>query len=217
MILKLNFTRSGRNDRRKSLGAPGRVGRFPEKTDEQLAKTDAKLDRIAEMLRGVSNNQGKVAETSAQIDRFSEMDDHHLEELLYRTTFKTPKTIAREFFFNLLEINPVVAGKSFEIIHSGFHASRAGTEEAYDLVLFNKDTVFIFEVNDQVHPKDIETLIHRKGGNFPLLFPQYCDFQRHLGLATFSITDAVLEEALSRGVTVLQRRGDLIETSPAAA
>ena len=187
-----------------------------KKTDEQLAKTDAKLDRIAEMLGGVSNNQGKVAKTSAQIDRFSEMDDHHLEELLYRTTFKTPKTIAREFFFNLLEINPVVAGKSFEIIHSGFHTSRVGIEEAYDLVLFNKDTVFIFEVNERVHFKDIEKLIHRKGGNFPLLFPQYRDFQRHLGLATFSIEDAVLEEA-SRGVTVLQRRGDLIETLPAAA
>ena len=33
-----------------------------KKTDEQLAKTDAKLDRIAEMLGGVSNNQGKIAE-----------------------------------------------------------------------------------------------------------------------------------------------------------
>ena len=33
-----------------------------QKTDEQIAKTDAKLDRIAEMLRGVSNNQGKIAE-----------------------------------------------------------------------------------------------------------------------------------------------------------
>ena len=33
-----------------------------QKTDEQIAKTDAKLDRIAEMLGGVSNNQGKMAE-----------------------------------------------------------------------------------------------------------------------------------------------------------
>ena len=33
-----------------------------QKTDEQIAKTDAKLDRIAEMLGGVSNNQGKIAE-----------------------------------------------------------------------------------------------------------------------------------------------------------
>ena len=44
-----------------------------------------------------------------------------------------------------------------------------------------------------------------------------CATRHNLGLATFSIEDAVLEEALSRGVTVLQRRGDLIETIPAAA
>ena len=107
--------------------------------------------------------------------------------MLHRATFKTPKTIAREFFFNLLEINPVVAGEPFEIIHSGFRTSRAGIEETYDLVLFNKDTVFIFEVNERVHFKDIEQLIHRKGSNFPLLFPQR-NLQCQLGLATFSIS-----------------------------
>jgi len=168
------------------LATPGRVGRVPEKTDEQLVKTDA-----------------KIAEMSAKMDRISEMDDNHLEELLHRAIFKTPKTIAREFFLNLLEINPVVAGESFEIIHSGFHTSRVCIEEAYDLVLFNKDTVFIFEVNDRVHHKVIATLIKRKGGNFPLLFPEYREFQRYLGLATFSIEDDVLQEALDRGVTVL--------------
>ena len=41
--------------------------------------------------------------------------------------------------------------------------------------------------------------------------------RQNLGLATFSIEDAVLEEALNRRVTVLQRRGDLIETIPATA
>ena len=44
-----------------------------------------------------------------------------------------------------------------------------------------------------------------------------CATRQNFGLATFSIEDAVLEEALSRGVTVLQRRGDLIETFPVAA
>lgn len=32
------------------------------KTDEQLARTDAKLDRLSEMYGGVGNNQGYVAE-----------------------------------------------------------------------------------------------------------------------------------------------------------
>ena len=77
-------------------------------------------------------------------------------------------------------------------------------------------TPSLIEVKYRVHPKDIETLIKRKGGKSPLLLPQYRDFQRHLGLATFSIEDDVLQEALDRGVTVLQRRGDLIETISAA-
>ena len=37
-------------------------------------------------------------------------------------------------------------------------------------LLFNGDSVFIIEFKYQVHPRDIETLIKRKGGNFPLLF-----------------------------------------------
>ena len=78
-------------------------------------------------------------------------------------------------------------------------------------------TPSLIEVRYRVHPKDIETLIKRKGGNFPLLLSQYRDFQRHLGLATFSIEDAVLKEVLDRRGTVLQRRGDLIETISAAA
>ena len=84
-------------------------------------------------------------------------------------------------------------------------------------LLFNGDSAFIIKVKYLVHPKYIETLVKSKGGNFPLLLPEYRDFQRHLGLATFSIEDAVLQEALDRGVTVLQRRGDLIETIPATA
>ena len=162
--MKFNFIRSGGNDRRKSLGTPGRFGHVPEKIDAQLAKTDAKLDRIAEMLGGVSNNQGKIAE---------------------------------EFFYNSLKHNPVLVGKQFDSVFRNVVGSTRESQEEYDILLFNGDSVFIIEVKYRVHPKDIETLIKRKGGSFPLLLPQYRDFQRHLGLATFSIEDAALQEARS--------------------
>ena len=120
-----------------------------KKTDEQLAKTDAKLDRIAEMLGGVSNNQGKIAE---------------------------------EFFYNSLKHNPVLVGKQFDSVFRNVVGSTRESQERYDILLFNGDSVFITEVKYRVHPKDIETLIKRKGGNFPLLLSQYRDFQRYLGL-----------------------------------
>ena len=109
-----------------------------KKTDEQLAQTDAKLDRIAEMLGGVSNNQGQVAE---------------------------------EFFYNTLREHPVLLGKTFDTIDKNITRSVQKIQEKYDILLYNGDTVFIIEVNDRAHSKDIETLIRRKGGNFPLLFP----------------------------------------------
>ena len=111
----------------------------------------------------------------------------------------------------------MLVGKQFDSVFRNVVGSSRDSQEEYDILLFNGDSVFIIEVKYRVHPKDIDTLIKRKGGNSLLQLLQYRDFQRHLGLTTFSIEDAVLQEALSRGVTVLQRRGDLIETIPAAA
>ena len=162
-----------------------------KKMDEQLAKTDAKL-----------------AETSAKIDRVSEM---------VGGISNNQGKIADEFFYNSLQNEPVLVGKRFDFIDKNLLRTHEKIREEYDLILYNGDSVSIIEVKYRVHPKDIETLIHRKGGNFPLLFSQCRDFQRYLGLATFSIENAVLEEALDWGVTVLQRRGDVIETIPAAA
>ena len=161
------------------------------KTDEQLAKTDAQL-----------------AKTDAKLDRIAEM----LEGVS-----NNQGKIAEECFYNSLKQNPVLVGKQFDSVFRNIVGSTRDSQEEYDILLFNSDSVFIIEVKYRVHPKDIDTLIKRKGGNSLLLLPQYRDFQRHLGLATFSIEDAVLQEALDRGVPVLQRRGDLIETIPTAA
>ena len=38
------------------------LAKAQQKTDEQLKKTDEKLDRLAKIVRGISHNQGDVAE-----------------------------------------------------------------------------------------------------------------------------------------------------------
>ena len=129
----------------------------------------------------------------------------------------TKVRLPKNFFYNSLKQNPVLVGKQFDSVFRNVVGSTRDSQEEYDILLFNGDSVFIIEVKYRVHPKDIDTLIKRKGGNFLLLLPQDRDFQRHLRLATFSIEDAVLQEALDHGITILQRRGDLIETIPAAA
>ncbi len=145
----------------------------------QLAKTDAKLSRLAEMYGGVSNNQGAMAE---------------------------------EFYHNSLKANPVLAGVRFDCIDRNVTRSRAGLEDEFDLLLVNGREVFVVEVKYKAHENDLKRLLDEKAPNFRRLFPEHAHRRKRFALATFHIHDELKKSALERGVTVLQRKGDLIET-----
>ena len=153
-----------------------------ERTDAQLAGTDAKLDRLAEMYGGVANNQGAVAE---------------------------------EFYYNSLKADPVLSGVRFDFIDKNVTRSHAGVEDEFDLLLINGAAVFVVEVKYKAHEKDLRRLLDVKAVNFRRLFPQYADREQRFVLAAFHIHDELKRAALEQGVTVLQRKGDLIETTAA--
>ena len=150
-------------------------------TDAQLAKTGAKLDKLARMYGGVANNQGAVAE---------------------------------EFYFNSLKHNPVLRGIHFDSVYKNLTNNSHGIEDEYDILLLNGRDVFIIEVKYKARADDVTTLIQKKAANFRPLFPAYQDHTLHLGLASFHMDDEVKRSALSQGVTLLQRKGDFIETTP---
>ncbi|MBF0265258.1 MAG: hypothetical protein HQL46_08295 [Gammaproteobacteria bacterium] len=80
------------------------------------------------------------------------------------------------------------------------------------MLLVNGEDVFIVEVKYHLHPNDIERLKGRKLTNFKKLFPEYQDYKIHLALATFAVEDEVKNMVLENGITLLQRRGNIIET-----
>ena len=71
------------------------------------------------------------------------------------------------------------------------------------------------EVKYSLHPSDIDRFVKRKLPNFLRLFPEYKHRRLHPVLATFSVEDEVAELALNEGITLLQRRGELIDTRAA--
>ena len=153
------------------------------KTDAQLAKTDAKLDRLAEMYGGVGNSQGAVAE---------------------------------EFYYNSLKADPVLGGVRFDFIDKNLTRSHAGVEDEFDLLLVNGRAVFVVEVKYKAHVKDLRRLLDIKAVNFRRLFPEYADREQRFVLAAFHIIDDELKRAaLEQGVTVLQRKGDVVESTAA--
>ena len=156
------------------------------KTDAQLAKTDAQL-----------------AKTDAKLDRLAEM---------YGGISNNQGKVAEEFFYNSLKHNAIINGVRFDFIEKNVTRSKDGIEEEYDILLVNGELVYIIEVKYSLHTRDIERMLTRKLLNFKKLFLEYRDYKIHTAFASFSIDKEVIKVGLEKGITLLQRRGELFET-----
>ncbi len=174
-----------------------------QKTDAQQAKTDK---QIAKTNRQIAKTNRQMSKTDEKLDRLAEM---------YGGVANNQGAVTEEFFFNSLSHNPVLCGIHFDFVYKNLTNSSHGIQDEYDILLLNSQDVFIIEVKYKAHPNDLKTLIDKKAANFKTLFPFYKDHKMHLGLASFHLDDKTIQSALEQGVTVLQRKGDLIETTPA--
>ena len=170
------------------------------KTDVQLAKTDAQLAKTDAQL---AKTDAQLAKTDAKLNKLAD---------LYGGVGNNQGKVAEEFYYNSLKHTLELNGIRFDFIEKNVTRSKGDIEEEYDLLLVNGKDVFIVEVKYRLHPKDIECLIGRKRENFIKLFPEYRDYTIHLALASFAVEEDVKRMALAHGITVLQRRGDVIET-----
>ncbi len=180
------------------------------KTDAQLkenaaqqAKTDAKIDRLADQ---IAKTDVLVRETSAEIKELSKM---------YGGVSNNLGAAVEEFFFNSLDANPVLGGVRFESVDRNVPGEDGDLKDEFDLLLVNGNEVLVAEVKHRAHEDDLDDLLDRKAPKFRRMFPKYARHRHRFALATFHIHDELKESALKRGVTVLQRKGDVIETSPA--
>lgn len=120
--------------------------------------------------------------------------------------------VAEEFYYNSLKADPVLDGMRFDFVDRNVTRSRAGLEDEFDLLLVNGRAVFVVEVKYKAHEKDLGRLLGEKAPNFRRLFPEHTRRRQRFGLAAFHIHDGLKRAALEQGVSVLQRKGDIIET-----
>ena len=177
------------------------------KTDAQQAKTEAKLAKTEALIEKNAAQQAKTdaqqAKTEAKLNRLAEM---------YGGVGNSLGAAAEEFYHNSLKANPVLAGVRFDFVDRNITRSRAGLEDEFDLLLVNGREVFVVEVKYKAHENDLARLLDQKAPNFRRLFPEHADRRQRLALAAFHFHDELKQAALAQGVTVLQRKGDVIET-----
>ncbi len=171
-----------------------------DRTDAQLAENAAQQARNEAKL---ARTEALVAKTAAKVDKLAEM---------YGGVGNNLGAAAEEFYHNSLKADPVLAGTRFESVDRNIMRSRAGLEDEFDLLLVNGREVFVVEVKHKAHENDLARLLDEKAPNFRRLFPEHAGRRQRFALAAFHINDDLKKAALARGVTVLQRKGDVIET-----
>ena len=174
------------------------------KTDAQLAKTDAQL----------AKTDAQPTNTDAKLDRLADKLDR-LAEMYGGGVGNSQGAVAEEFYYNSLKADPVLGGVRFDFVDKNITRSHAGLEDQFDLRLVNGRAVFVVEVKYKAHRNDLRRLLDDKAASFRRLFPEYADREQRLVLAAFHVNDELKRAALAQGVTVLQRKGDLIESTAA--
>ena len=166
-----------------------------KKTDEQLAKTDAQL----------AENAKQLAETDARLDRLGKY---------HGGLSNNVGSATEEFFYNALKKKRTLNGIRFDDVQRNWGRQGGKQNDEFDIVMKNGTAISVIEVKLQAHKDDIDKILTTQKKRFNEIFPEYKDYEQHWTLATFSISKELREKAQASGLTVLQRKGDLIEHNP---
>ena len=131
---------------------------------------------------------------------------------LYGGMSNNQGAVAEQYYFKSLQANPRLQGMHFQYIYKNMTGSCNKIQDEYDIVLVNSKSLFIIEVKYKAHPNDLKNLLEKKAPHFPQLFKEYAHFERYLGLACFYIDDELIKSAVKQGISILQRKDDIIET-----
>ena len=130
-------------------------------TDAQLAKTDARINKLSKTVRDLSEMYGGV---SSHLGDEAELD-----------------------FFVALNRNPQLDNIHFDDVDFDLVRKKDNEKVQIDLFLFNKNSVAIIEVKRHLQSKHLDDLYNRIIPRFIRLFPEYKDKSLYAGFATYAI------------------------------
>ena len=166
--------------------------------------TDQELkDLVASLAEAQKKTDEQMKRTDEAIKKLSQM---------YGGATNNQGKVAEEFFFISLKYEPVINGIRFDYIDKNITRTKGDLQEEYDIILVNGKVVYLIEVKYSLHQKDMENFLKRKYPNFLKLYPEYDRFELRLAFASFSIDESCMALAREKGITLLQRRGRVIET-----
>jgi hypothetical protein len=170
-------------------------------------------EELKELVASLAIDQKELSKKMAQTDEQMRKTDEKLKRIgdMVDGIGKNQGFVAEEFFANSLLEDTRLGSIHFDDITKNEFKHRGETQEEYDILMTNGNSVGIVEVKYKAHEKDLDKL-ERKMRKFKTLYPLYKDYKLYGAIASFHIYEDAKKAALERGFFVLQRRGKLIHT-----
>ena len=186
-----------------------------KETDEQMKETAQQMKKTDEQFKETAQQIKKTDEQLKETAQQMKETDRKLKKLgqLTGNIANNQGDVAENFFYNSFGKNPKLGGIEYDFIYKNSTKRRQDIEDEYDILLINGNDVAIIEVKYKANQNDLKKLLTKKYENFKKLFPEYIDYNHHLGLASFHLNDDLKKEALENSVIILERKGDIVETS----
>jgi hypothetical protein len=173
---------------------------------------DATLDEIRQILKDLSEAQARTqvaqAKNEFEIDKFLASIKAVHQEM--GGISNSQGEVAEAYFFNSLTANPVVGDVQYERVYGNRRVvSRSlGKVFEYDMLLVNGKSIAVIETKYKAS-KQALTQLTRAVENVREAMPEYKDHAVYGGIASLSISEALIKEAHEKGFFVLQRKGDV--------
>jgi hypothetical protein len=172
-------------------------------TDQELKDLVASLAvESAKTERGLQETKCIVENLSRNIDKLGKqvggIDDnigHHAEQ----------------FFQNVFEEKLRFGGVNYDEMIPNLKYKGKKDEVEFDIVLVNGDSVALIEVKHRIHPSYVKELAEERIEKFRKYFLEFKDYKAYLGIAAFSFSDEVLDQASKYGVGIIRQVGEGIE------
>jgi hypothetical protein len=163
-----------------------------KETDRQMQETDR---IVKENALSIKETDRLIKELSRRMGGIDENQGHHAEQ----------------YFQNALAEKPVFGGIKYDNVIPNLTYKKRNLEIEFDIVLVNGSSIALIEVKNRIHPKFVKQFAEERVKNFREYFPIYKNFKTRLGIAGFSFSKKVMEEAKKYGIGVIRQVGDSME------
>jgi hypothetical protein len=168
---------------------------FKESCEEARHREREAAQQMKELREGLKELKDDLKALGVQVGGVSNNIGHHAEQF-FQDVFKKKLEFGGVKYDEMVP-NMAYKGKKDEL--------------EFDIALVNGESVALIEVKNRIHPDFVKILAEERVEKFREFFHEFGNYDVYLGIAGFSFSDDVLDQASRYGIGIVKQVGEGIE------